>query len=358
MKGIYKEMQKLFGSSVQNYIVAARVAQGYEDFGKALSQERQDVVKRLKELSKGLNKKKQNWDYDGEDALKEWHKLRRANAEAKEKDNDKEKNRDKGKKLQKPIAKSPGPVPSLSPSLTRAQTNTSTDSTDGSDEYEAAIKASVAQTSRGNPEEDQLIERAIRASLAELAPRSGNRRANNNLDLEKAMRESMNAANLEESFEPITMHESSDHDNDGDEVEVESTDKPPQDARKNTQLEDDEDAYLAEAIRQSKQSEPLSAVQHPGYGISIDNDDEEMRRAIELSKADHEAANKEQSEEEIVLQYIKKQSLKEEEMRGKGKAKMEPGNYGVEVDDEELKKAIRESLRAERGGGEGEGANR
>jgi hypothetical protein len=32
MKGVHKEVQKLFGSNVQNYIIASRAAQGYEEW--------------------------------------------------------------------------------------------------------------------------------------------------------------------------------------------------------------------------------------------------------------------------------------------------------------------------------------
>jgi hypothetical protein len=43
-RGIYKELRKLYGSSVQGYIIAARTAQGYEDFKNATDSERLDII--------------------------------------------------------------------------------------------------------------------------------------------------------------------------------------------------------------------------------------------------------------------------------------------------------------------------
>ena len=48
MKGVQKEVQKLFGSNVQNYIVASRVAQGYEEWLQSSDAEKQDVIVRWK----------------------------------------------------------------------------------------------------------------------------------------------------------------------------------------------------------------------------------------------------------------------------------------------------------------------
>ncbi|KAI0385585.1 putative glucosyl/glucuronosyl transferase [Hypomontagnella monticulosa] len=57
MKGVHKEVQKLFGSNVQNYIVASRVAQGYEEWLQSSDAEKQDVIARWKLIQKYLKKK-------------------------------------------------------------------------------------------------------------------------------------------------------------------------------------------------------------------------------------------------------------------------------------------------------------
>ena len=58
MKGVHKEVQKLFGSSVQNYIVTSRVAQGYEEWLQSSDAEKQDVIVRWKLIQKSLKKKR------------------------------------------------------------------------------------------------------------------------------------------------------------------------------------------------------------------------------------------------------------------------------------------------------------
>ncbi|KAI1414887.1 putative glucosyl/glucuronosyl transferase [Hypoxylon sp. FL1857] len=57
MKGVHKEVQNLFGSNVQNYIVASRVAQGYEEWLQSSDAEKQDVIARWKLIQKYLKKK-------------------------------------------------------------------------------------------------------------------------------------------------------------------------------------------------------------------------------------------------------------------------------------------------------------
>lgn len=57
MKGVQKEVQKLFGSHVQNYIVASRIAQGYEEWLQSSDAEKQDVIVRWKLIQKYLKKK-------------------------------------------------------------------------------------------------------------------------------------------------------------------------------------------------------------------------------------------------------------------------------------------------------------
>lgn len=58
--GIYKELQKLYGSSVQNYIAAARTVQGYEDWKISDRYERQEVVRRWHEIQPELLAEKEH----------------------------------------------------------------------------------------------------------------------------------------------------------------------------------------------------------------------------------------------------------------------------------------------------------
>jgi hypothetical protein len=62
MKGSYKEVQKLFGNNVQTYIVASRVAQGHEEWLQSSDAQKQDVIDRWKLIQKYLKKKKSDPD--------------------------------------------------------------------------------------------------------------------------------------------------------------------------------------------------------------------------------------------------------------------------------------------------------
>ncbi|KAL4982108.1 UDP-Glycosyltransferase/glycogen phosphorylase [Aspergillus falconensis] len=57
MQGVSKEVQKLFGSDVQSYIIASRAAQGYEEWLQGSEAEKQDVIARWKRIQKDLKKK-------------------------------------------------------------------------------------------------------------------------------------------------------------------------------------------------------------------------------------------------------------------------------------------------------------
>lgn len=110
------------------------------------------------------------------------------------------------------------------------------------------------------------------------------------------------------------------------------------------------------------------------------SEEEQLRLAMEESAREHRSweaeAQRQQTEEEIVLEYVKRQSLAEEEYRkrkmtaegvGKGKdlasnvkASRRQGaeggeetNVEEEDEDEDLKRAIEESLRHS-GGGDGD----
>jgi hypothetical protein len=57
MKGVHKEVQKLFGSNVQNCIATSRVAQGYEEWLESTDQEKQDVIDGWTTIQKYMKKK-------------------------------------------------------------------------------------------------------------------------------------------------------------------------------------------------------------------------------------------------------------------------------------------------------------
>lgn len=57
MQGVSKEVQKLFTSDVQNYILASRAAQGYEEWLESDEKEREDIIAQWKIMRKALKGK-------------------------------------------------------------------------------------------------------------------------------------------------------------------------------------------------------------------------------------------------------------------------------------------------------------
>lgn len=92
--GIYKELQKYCGSSVQNYIAAARTVQGYEDWKASDQIERLEVIRRWREVQPEIAAEKEHNTFRSpRSLLKHGHKLSF--------DDGKKKKSDKGKTLHK-----------------------------------------------------------------------------------------------------------------------------------------------------------------------------------------------------------------------------------------------------------------
>lgn len=69
MKGAHKELQKMFGGNVQSYIVASRTAQGYDEWLQSSDAEKQEVIERWKLIQKYLKRKKYDTDEMMRDVL-------------------------------------------------------------------------------------------------------------------------------------------------------------------------------------------------------------------------------------------------------------------------------------------------
>ena len=187
--GIHKEVRKLFGSSFLNYMISARTAQGYEDFQSSTPEERLDIIERWKRNKADIRSPKQNsMDGDGHDRQTSGHRspkgfLQTRHMTFDERDRLQEERNPKRDaertKIQsanghrncpfcrrdKPHSHNPRPVQTMSTIPSRSQEEEDGETTA---EFERAIQDSVAATSHGDPEEDLMIERAIRASVREL----------------------------------------------------------------------------------------------------------------------------------------------------------------------------------------------
>jgi hypothetical protein len=200
-------------------------------------------------------------------------------------------------------------------------------------ELEAAIAASVAENSHGNAEEDQLMARAIRASVAELerAPAGASEH-----DEEEALKHALQASLQEAGRSGATEEEqrlleetlrkslldTSRRRQHGSDSEWDSSDTEDDADFQRIMAESKELAHLQQHYPQdyhnttnAQESGTLGA----GGAIDTSAEDEELRKVLEESeRAEKERqvnASKEKTEDEIVMEYIKKQSLLEEEHR-------------------------------------------
>ncbi|OIW33071.1 putative glucosyl/glucuronosyl transferase [Coniochaeta ligniaria NRRL 30616] len=168
MKGVHKEVQKLFGRNVQNYIIASRAAQGYEEWLQSSDAEKQDVIVRWELIQKYL-KKKRNPDEMVRDILEAQRKM---NVE------DREALRSRGGTSSsarsansanaltgypESVMFNPGgsesPLCPVSPAPEEPL---------GAAEISETIRLSVQETSRGDVEEGANVERAIRENVSRL----------------------------------------------------------------------------------------------------------------------------------------------------------------------------------------------
>lgn len=170
MSGIYQEIQKRFGESVENYIMASRCAQGLIDLSACTTEEKENILTKWSifeaevEAKKNARRNRYKLDGDGKriktrtmsekskDAGKTQEEQEAESLKAAERANRRESLRQlfRGR-----ASSSPPPRKTTSESVLP-------------DEYEHAIRHSVLATSQGDDTEDEMIERALRASMTEL----------------------------------------------------------------------------------------------------------------------------------------------------------------------------------------------
>ena len=152
--GIYKELQKYCGSSVQNYIAAARTVQGYEDWKASDQIERLEVIRRWREIQPEIAAEKEHNTFHSPRSLfKHGHKLSF--------DDGKKKKSDKGK----PSHKSHKDRPDEESSSFIQHRNTSVGSTitPTSSSVEIAPESTTTLPPRDSPD-DIAFQEAMKAS--------------------------------------------------------------------------------------------------------------------------------------------------------------------------------------------------
>ncbi|KAF3762246.1 family 1 glycosyltransferase, partial [Cryphonectria parasitica EP155] len=370
MKGVHAEFRAKFHKSVENYIIVSRILQGQDDQRHANPQEQNDIVLRfnsLKDEMKGFQLLKSK----GKQAASSSAPTQAQDRDSHREDNDStvpdappktgflatrhlpieerrrlhalkdawKKNKDKADASS---SSSVAPPPAGSP-----------ESED--EEIERAIRESIAQTSRGDHAEDLAVESQMRASLREMKRIAGGKQGQGGQEkgaatgqqppafpervAQKAAEAGMNEDISEEEFQALIA-----------EAVRQSVTAEQQrgTAGDNGDVEDEEDEEFRRALEESRRGNSA------GVGHGGGDDDEELKRAVEESERahrEHLARNStERSEEEIVMEYVKKQSLAEEALRqkaarGKDNAAATSRGGEDEDDDEDLKRAMEESLR-------------
>ncbi|OCT51454.1 sterol 3beta-glucosyltransferase [Cladophialophora carrionii] len=416
-KGIYSEISKHFGSSVQNYIIAARTAQGFEDWKNSSPEDRQRIVMAWKDTQLETRKHGQLYGADRKEAI-ESHILSKSNTNSvglvhgfkntrhlswderkalaerrdqlkKEKKElerqEKEVTRDEARKRKSggrvksrckfcPFDHSTSQhithtqsLSSLDPSTSKQRSQSSNAGGEAFDDYEHAIMHSVTSTSRGNREEDAIVERALRASLRELHGGGDNHKqpdASYQQAVQASIREFKRAQeeHAQQTGVVSTKPEKPDEEHDAElhRVLTESLEeyKAAQAARdqsagpKHSQphhlddsdsgIDTDYDEEFKRTIEESKRLHSMNELKKKEQELveieaalastdgtakeatvaseeAVVDDDDELNQAITASEQDEqrrqEELTRQKTEEEIVLEYVKKQSLREEELK-------------------------------------------
>jgi len=334
--GIYKEVRKLFGSSILNYIISARTAQGYEHWQASTLEERLDIINRWNEHKSELQSERQRVLEEGPEGQETGHlspkgflQTRHLSLEERKKlhedrkiKREQERSKTYGEQTTKcPFCRRAAPHKhNENQSLESAETPTSSTADVDHEEFEQAIKASVAATSRGNPEEDLMIERAIRASVRELQHPEGSALSEHEA-LDRAIKASVAEAARERALGP----------KDGT--------LNPSDPEFTTMLAKPLQPSFHDSLH-TTDTEKL-----PRIDPDTDEDDD-VKRALEASRVSHEEhLSRTKTEEEIVMEYVKRQSLVEEEHKRAKQKGQTDAHDGVEDDDSDLKRALEESLK-------------
>ena len=333
--GIHKEVRKLFGTSILNYIISARTAQGYEHWKASTREERLNIINLWNEHKSELQSERQRVLEEGPEGQETGHLSPRGFLQTRHLSFEERKklHEDRRTKREQARSKTYDEHTTKCPFCHRAtphkhnedlpmdgaETVTISTADGDHEEFEQAIKASVAATSRGNSEEDLMIERAIRASIRELQ-RPEDSVLSEQVALDRAIKASVAEAASERARGP----------KDGT--------LSPSDPEFTAILEKSLQASLHDSLHTT------DTEKFPQIDPDTDND-EEVKRALEASKAAHEEhLSRTKTEEEIVIEYVKRQSLVEEEHK-KAMQKKQINTHDGAEDDSDLKRALEESLK-------------
>ena len=272
-KGLYKEVVKRLGSSVQNYIIAARVAQGYDEMETSTPEERLEIIGRWQALQV-------------EATTQQSKKPKKSGAGA----SDAEKRRVEG----------------LSTETVKLSLSDADDAM-----FDEAIKQSVAATSTGNSVEDDWIARAIRASVTEL------RQAASQGDGDEALQRAINASIKQAQgteVNPKRLDDQRVRSLSGKGVSKKTQHNPapeanPQNPSSNpAEVDTDDDENVKEAIKRSQEDSRFQRSNSAEL-------DKAIAESLTSARGYDERNIGADEEERIVMDYVKRQSLLEDKIR-------------------------------------------
>ncbi|KAH7360873.1 putative glucosyl/glucuronosyl transferase [Rhexocercosporidium sp. MPI-PUGE-AT-0058] len=320
MKGVYKEVQNLFGSNVQNYIVASRTAQGYEDWLQGSEAEKEDVIERWKLIQRHL-KKKQTRDDMMRDVLEQQRK----------------KTRDNG-----------------GPNRIGGRTSSSTRSASislGATDVGEPISPSILDELYGEPEKgDDHMEQTVQENMIRLQHQR--QESPDHETEEQSWREAIAASEAEAQRHAREELEHTNH----LKLAMDQSLREQRQRRSHREwqldrsLDDEDDEHSGQARRSSENMENHAAaettsshtVQYPPMYASshLAGTTRSQFEALQ-QRLGGEKTTEEKMEEEIVMAYVAKQSLLEMQHRGKGKAR---ATVTKAEEDEGLQEALKLSM--------------
>jgi hypothetical protein len=288
MSGIYKEIQKRFGESVENYIMASRCAQGMADLSRCTQEEKEQILQNWATVQdefvtrKGHHLKSKSQVLDGDETIKDGGKSGKATEKGK---SEAEKGVERANRRQALRELFMGRDFS-----TRHPPRRSTLPSD----YEDAIQHSVHVTSEGNAEEDEMIERALRASIVEL------RSAEASGEEEQRAYDRAIAASVREA--ELVLKE------------------------KRTEKEQAGPRKGSESLDKSRPPRPPLPPRKSAPSLPDEGRDDDLETALAESRLMHDTKlsreQEEKSEMDIVMEYVRRQSLAEFEC---GRQRQDPG---------------------------------
>ncbi|KAI1669637.1 glucosyl/glucuronosyl transferase [Pyrenophora tritici-repentis] len=273
MQGVSKEVQKLFGSNVQNYIIASRAAQGYEEWLQSSDAEKQDVIVGWKRIQKDLKKKVKS-----DDPLRENRKSQQKKSS--EDSDDQQKAR-----------RTTRPTRSVNSAESQIQSLNSTTLAMGGSIFPLRVDNTALRTSSGQAN----LRQAVATNEAEAQRRA-----------------SVNGSNLDLY-----------RDDDDERYEQE---------RREFQATSERAAVVADM---STDHQPP-----PSYDLGHVMGTTRSKFEADQKGQQREKTTQEKAEEDIVMEYTKKQSLLEEHHQGKDKGR----GTVIEEEDEELQKVLKLSM--------------